>query len=76
VQYGVFGDQGPENIIGEASDAMADSLGINPDPAVGGTDSGVSYIVFTGASGMVQTMEDHAEAVSVGVARATELLNQ
>ena len=31
--YAVFGDQGPDNIISEASYATAQSLGIDPNPA-------------------------------------------
>jgi Fungal chitosanase of glycosyl hydrolase group 75 len=46
VIYAVFADTGPTNIIGEASYATAKDLGINPDPKNGGTDSGVTYIVF------------------------------
>jgi len=74
VEYGVFADQGPSGIIGEASYALAQSLGIDPDPATGGVPEGVSYLVFTGTSGQVGTIEDHAEAVSVGVARARQLI--
>ena len=74
VRYGVFGDEGPENIIGEASYAMAASLGIDPDPAVGGSDGPVTYIAFTGPAAVVRTMEDHDEAVQIGEARAAELL--
>ena len=69
VEYGAFADQGPNGIIGEASYALAQRLGIDPDPATGGVPEGVSYIVFTGTSGQVGTIEDHAEAVSVGIAR-------
>lgn len=74
VRYGVFGDEGPENIIGEASYAMAASLGIDPDPAVGGSDGPVTYIAFTGPAAVVRTMEDHDEAVQIGEARAAQLL--
>ena len=74
VQYGVIGDTGPTTIIGEASYRMAQLLGIDPDPSTGGTDSGVSYIAFVGAAGQVNVIEDHAEAVTVGTARATALL--
>lgn len=42
VRYGVVGDTGPADLIGEASYAMAKSLGINPDPRKGGTGAGVS----------------------------------
>lgn len=74
VRYGVFGDEGPDNIIGEASYAMAQSLGVDPDPSTGGTDGPVTYIAFVGKSGVVGTIEDHDEAVSVGEARAAQLL--
>jgi Fungal chitosanase of glycosyl hydrolase group 75 len=48
VVYAVFADEGPNNIIGEASYATAKALGIDSDPANGGVDSGVTYIVFPG----------------------------
>jgi hypothetical protein len=48
VVYAVFADEGPNDIIGEASYATAKALGIDPDPEDGGTDSGVTYIVFPG----------------------------
>ncbi len=72
--YGIVGDVGPTSILGEASYAMAKSLGINSNPATGGVSSGVTYIVFTGTSGKVSKKEDHAEAVSVGQQRAAQLL--
>ncbi len=72
--YGVFGDQGPDNIIGEASYKLATLLGIDPDPSSGGTEGPVYYIAFTGGSGMVSKIEDHAEAVQVGQTRTEELL--
>jgi hypothetical protein len=74
VEYGVFGDEGPSTIIGEASYAMASSLGIDPNPATGGADSGVAYIAFTGPSAVVPVIEDHAMAVQLGVAKARALL--
>jgi hypothetical protein len=48
IVYAVFADEGPNSIIGEASYATARDLGINPNPENGGTDSGVTYIVFKG----------------------------
>ena len=48
IVYAVFADEGPNDIIGEASYATARDLGINPDPENGGTDSGVTYIVLKG----------------------------
>jgi hypothetical protein len=72
VEYGVFADTGPVNIIGEASYAMANLLGINPDPSNGGTTQGektVHYVVFKGKAAVVQKPEDHNEAVTLGKAR-------
>jgi hypothetical protein len=74
IVYGVFGDEGPTAIIGEASYAMAKSLGINPDPSVGGVDSGVTYIAFTGAGAVVPKIEDHPAAVKLGEQLAATLV--
>lgn len=74
VEYGVLGDVGPQAIIGEASYAMAVSLGIDPDPSTGGVSGGVAYIAFTGAESKVEVIEDHDEAVTLGIDRATLLL--
>lgn len=64
--FGIFGDAGPAAIIGEASFAMAEALGIPSSPSTGGVDSGVTYLVFTDAAARVTRNEDHAEAVSLG----------
>jgi hypothetical protein len=74
VAYGVFGDQGPDQIIGEASYAMAKSLGIDANPASGGTDSGVTYIALTGKGAVVRPIEDHAAAVKLGEKLAAALV--
>ncbi|HEY3503913.1 MAG TPA: glycoside hydrolase family 75 protein [Actinocatenispora sp.] len=74
VEYAVFGDTGPTTIIGEASYATADALGIDPDPATGGADSGVSYIVFEGTH--VTPIENHDQAVADGVAAAQRFLDE
>jgi len=74
VVYGVFGDLGPTAIIGEASYAMANALGINPNPSSGGAASGVTYIAFTGTAAVAAPIEDHAVAVTIGVAHARALL--
>ena len=74
IEYGILGDTGPLNIIGEASYAMAKNLGINPDPKVGGVDKGVTYIAFTGTTAVVKKKEDHAEAVTLGTSLAQTLL--
>ncbi|MFI1166179.1 glycoside hydrolase family 75 protein [Streptomyces sp. NPDC020801] len=64
VEYAVVGDTGPTKIIGEASYATAKALGINPDPATGGTDSGVTYILFKNSQ--VSPIESHSAAVTLG----------
>lgn len=75
VEYGVLGDVGPQAIIGEASYAMAVSLGIDPDPSTGGVSGGVAYIAFTGTESKVEVIEDHAAAVTLGIDRARLLLD-
>ncbi|MGW2378973.1 glycoside hydrolase family 75 protein [Streptomyces sp. NPDC001658] len=64
VRYAVVGDVGPRDIIGEASYAAAEALGIRPDPRGGGTPSGVTYIVFKDTR--VTPIEDHEGAVAMG----------
>jgi hypothetical protein len=76
VEYGVFGDEGPTTIIGEASHRMAELLGIDPNPETGGADSGAAYIAFTGPSAVVTVIEDHDEAVNIGITHARALLAQ
>ncbi|GAA3826965.1 glycoside hydrolase family 75 protein [Streptomyces phyllanthi] len=72
VQYAVVGDVGPSNIIGEASYALAERLGIDPDPRTGGAPSGVTYIVFKNTR--VTPVEDHQEAVAQGEALVRKLV--
>lgn len=75
LRFGVVGDTGPTSIIGEASYAMAASLpGVDPDPSTGGTDDEVSYIVFTGADAVVDPIENHDAAVTLGMAKSADLL--
>jgi hypothetical protein len=74
MNFGVFGDEGPTNLIGEASYAMAASLGVDPNPSTGGADSGATYIVFTGAGAVATPIEDHAAAVNLGQQLVTTLL--
>jgi hypothetical protein len=64
VQYAVVGDIGPSEVIGEASYATAEALGIRPDPRGGGTPSGVTYILFRNSR--ATPIESHASAVVVG----------
>lgn len=73
VVYGVVGDLGPSGQIGEASYAMADALGIDPDPATGGTSGKVvDYIAFPGV--VAEPIEDPAQAVTLGEQAATDLV--
>ncbi|GGX58958.1 glycoside hydrolase family 75 protein [Streptomyces fructofermentans] len=74
VQYAVVGDVGPEDIIGEASYATAESLGIRPDPRGGGTASGVTYILFKDSE--ISPIEDHAAAVARGERLARKFLGR
>ncbi|GAA3553929.1 glycoside hydrolase family 75 protein [Amycolatopsis ultiminotia] len=73
VEYAVIGDTGPDRIIGEASYATANDLGINPDPSNGGTDAGVTYICFKNSS--VDPIEDHGAATSTGQDLAGQFVN-
>ena len=74
LQYAVFGDTGPSNIIGEASYACAAALGIDPDPATGGTDGPVTYIAFLGSGAIPADIEDQAATRTLGESLAAELL--
>ena len=83
MQYGVFGDERGRDVgnsqgqmIGEVSYAMADSLGINPDPDVGGIESGVTYIIFTGGSNVADLIEDPGVSVSIGTDALNTMLSQ
>jgi Fungal chitosanase of glycosyl hydrolase group 75 len=73
VEYAVVGDTGPTSIIGEASYKSAKDLGINPDPSNGGTDSGVTYILFKNST--VSPIESHSKAVSVGQGLARQFVD-
>ncbi|WP_232326705.1 glycoside hydrolase family 75 protein [Microbispora sp. ATCC PTA-5024] len=75
IEYAVVGDTGPTQIIGEASYKTASDLGIDPDPSTGGTDSGVTYIVFTGSGTKVSTIENHSQAVTLGNQLAQQFLS-
>ncbi|WP_443059099.1 glycoside hydrolase family 75 protein [Streptomyces sp. NBC_00388] len=72
VEYAVVGDTGPDEIIGEASYSTAKSLGIDPDPETGGTDSGVTYILFKNSK--AAPIESHSAAVTSGEALAKEFI--
>lgn len=72
VVYAVVGDTGPAGIIGEASYATAEALGLDPDPRSGGAGSGVTYILFKDS--VVSPVESHDAAVTAGDALARAFL--
>jgi len=77
VVYGPLLDKcGMDDVTGEASYAMAEALGINPDPKYGGTSGPVIYIAFVGKDAELDDDEytDHEKAVEIGNARAKELV--
>lgn len=73
VEYAGVGDVGPEQAIGEASYAAAEDLGIDPDPATGGAESGVTYIAFKNSK--TDAIEDHAGTVELGDKLAKDFVN-
>jgi hypothetical protein len=75
LQYAVFGDTGPTNIIGEASYACAQKLGINPDPSNGGVGGAVvTYITFVGSGTRPSDIENQTETATLGDKLATQLI--
>ncbi|MEU1146139.1 glycoside hydrolase family 75 protein [Streptomyces sp. NPDC005863] len=72
VQYAVVGDTGPVDLIGEASYATAQALGIRPDPRSGGTAADVTYIFFKGSQAV--PIESHRAAVDRGEALARQFV--
>ena len=77
LEFAVFGDQGPTDLIGEASFRTAANLGINSSPASGGVDGDVTYIVFTGTSGVQPTdLEDQAQIQKLGASLVQQLVSQ
>lgn len=72
--FGVVGDLGPSQRIGEGSYAAAKALGINPNPKSGGVASGVTYVVFPGVA--VKPIENAALAASIGQTKVEEWLGQ
>ncbi|MEV4136073.1 ricin-type beta-trefoil lectin domain protein [Dactylosporangium sp. NPDC049742] len=69
VAYAVFADEGPSNIIGEGSYALAVALGIDPNPASGGTAGPVTFIVFP--SSVPSPVESNTAIDATGSAAAT-----
>jgi hypothetical protein len=69
IRCGVLGDVGT---MGEASVAMAQSLGIDPDPHQGGTSSKMTYIIFKNSR--ISPVEDHEQATHRCMARLAEFV--
>jgi hypothetical protein len=75
LQFAVFGDTGPPTIIGEASYATADKLGIPPSPLDGGVlGRTVTYIAFTGTGTVPANVEDQAATQTLGDQLVTKLI--
>ncbi|MFD3520189.1 glycoside hydrolase family 75 protein [Streptomyces sp. NPDC058653] len=74
VEYAVVGDTGPAGIIGEASYAAAQRLGMNPDPSRGGVASGVTYILFKDSR--VTPIESRSAVVELGQKLAGTFLRE
>ena len=75
LEFGVFGDQGPSTIIGEASVRTANGLGIPASPATGGVGGGVTYIVFVGTGSQPSDMENISQIQSLGASLTEALLS-
>ncbi|WP_394840273.1 glycoside hydrolase family 75 protein [Pendulispora rubella] len=73
VIYAPVGDTGPTNIIGEASYGAAVALGIDPNPATGGTDGPVTYIVFKNSK--VSPIESKSKVAELGAQLAQQFIN-
>lgn len=71
---GTFADENGEGLIGEMSYAMANALGINPDPKEGGVDSGVTYFVLTGTNAVVNPLESTSSAQALCNQLAPQLI--
>jgi hypothetical protein len=74
VVYAVVGDTGPAGTIGEGSYALAEQLGIDPDPNDGGTSEEVTFVAFTGREAVVVPIDDAARAQAVGERLAAALV--
>jgi hypothetical protein len=74
IAYGILGDTGPDQIIGEASYKMAQLLGIDPDPATGGSSAtNILFVAFKGKESVVKKAEDPAEAEALAKKRQAAL---
>jgi Fungal chitosanase of glycosyl hydrolase group 75 len=74
LEFAVFGDTGPTDIIGEASVRTANGLGIPASPASGGVAGGVTYIAFVGAGAQPADMENLTQIQTLGAQLTQALL--
>jgi len=74
LEFAVFGDQGPNNVIGEASVRTANGLGIPASPASGGIGGGVTYIAFVGTGSQPSDMENLTEIQTLGAKLVQRLI--
>ncbi len=73
--YGVLGQEQAQDVIGAASVAMADLLGIDSDPIKGGLQSkDVTYLAFAGADYVAPALEDVPASEALAQRAAAELL--
>jgi hypothetical protein len=72
LEYAVFADEGPTDIIGEGSYSLAVALGIDPNPATGGTTGPVTFIVFPGH--VPSPVENNTAIDSTGASAASTWL--
>jgi hypothetical protein len=67
IGYAVLGDTGPPSIIGEASYASAEMMGIPPSAVDGGINGrSVTFIQFTGPGAVPANLTSRAEAKALG----------
>ncbi len=73
--YGVLGNEQSADVIGAASHAMAEKLGIDPDPILGGLQTkDVTYLAFSGAAHAVPALEDVSAIDALGQSSVDELI--
>jgi len=73
--YGAIGHEQEAGTIGAGSYALAERLGIDPNPVTGGLQSeSVTYVAFTGATNQVSALEDESQAIALGKIAAAALI--
>ena len=73
--YGVLANLQQADVIGAGSYALADLLGINPDPVRGGLQTkDVTYVAFTGPENVVPAAEDVAATAALAESATAALI--